>query len=402
MKYLGAVEVGQLALAPAVSPQLAIHDITLREGEEAAEVNFSLEQKLRIYERLVEAGLRYVQGGLPAKSTVDARFIRQVTARPSRSVEIEALVHIFTSDWKEQIDIAVASGADRLSLMYPLSRVRLEQVQKASPEQALARIGEGVAYARAQGVKVRFSPPDGTRADLSLLLHAFSVANEAGADIVSITDTVGCMTPHGMRYLVTAAVRTGLAVQVHCHNDYGLAMSNALAAVEAGAIGVDTSINGLGERAGNVVMAEFVTTLQYLYRVELGVDLSKLTGLSLLVSELSGLPLAATQPLTGPNSFAHKLDTHIYGLDRTPDAYEYISPAAVGNTRRIVLGKYSGPYVVRKKLGELGMTVEEGDVLLIVRELHERAASLRRSITDDELADIARQVALLRTAAGGR
>ena len=393
MTLLPAVEAGRLAFSPKASPQLALHDITLREGEEAAEVNFSVEQKRRIYDRLVEAGVRYIQGGLPAKSALDARFIREVT-RERATAEVEALVHIFTHDWKEQIDAAVQSGAHRLSLMYPLSRVRLEQVQKATPEEALSRIGEGVAYARSQGIKVRFSPPDGTRADVALLLKAFGIAGAAGADVVSITDTVGCMTPHGMSYLVTAAVRaTGLGVQVHCHNDYGLAMSNALAAVEAGATAVDASINGLGERAGNVVMAEFVATLQYLYGIDLCIDMSRLTGLSQLVSELSGVPPAATQPLTGPNSFAHKLDTHIYGLDRTPDAYEFISPAAVGNVRRVVLGKYSGPYVVRKKLAELGMTVDERHVPLIVQALHEEAARRRRSISDEELGDIARRVA---------
>jgi 2-isopropylmalate synthase len=387
------VDLGPAILGPAVSPQLAIHDITLREGEEAAEVNFTLDQKQRIYDALVEAGVHHIQGGLPAKSAVDARFIKQITSGTRAPVEVEALVHIFTADWKDQIDAAVASGADRLSLMYPLSRVRLERVHEATPEEALARIAEGVAYARAQQVKVRFSPPDGTRADVVLLLRAFRAAGESGADVVSVTDTVGCTTPHGMRYLVTAAVRTGLTVQVHCHNDYGLAMSNALAAVEAGAAGVDTSINGLGERAGNLVMAEFVTTLQYLYGVDLGIDLSRLTGLARLVSDLAGVPLAATQPLTGPNSFAHKLDMHIYGLDRTPEAYEFIAPEAVGNTRRIVLGKYSGPYVVRKKLAELGVDPKDEDIPLIVQELHERAARLRRSISDAELADIARGVA---------
>ncbi|OGA47618.1 MAG: hypothetical protein A3F74_23050 [Betaproteobacteria bacterium RIFCSPLOWO2_12_FULL_62_58] len=392
MTFLAAVEVGRLALTPKVSPRLAIHDITLREGEEAAEVNFAVEQKRRIYDRLVDAGVRYIQGGLPAKSQLDARFIREVT-RENAAVEVEALVHVFTENWKEQIDAAAQSGAHRLSLLYPLSRVRLEQVQKASPEEALSRIEEGVAYAYRQGVKVRFSPPDGTRADVALLLQAFKVASKAGADVISITDTVGCMTAEGMNYLVTAAVRsTGLGVQVHCHNDFGLAMSNALAAVAAGATAVDTSVNGLGERAGNLVMAEFVTTLQYLYGVDLGIDLKKLTGLSRLVSDLSGVPLAATQALTGPNSFAHKLDTHIYGLDRTPSAYEFILPEAVGNERRIVLGKYSGPYVVRKKLAEMGQVVHEEDIPTIVQKLHEEAARLRRSIDDAELALIAKQI----------
>lgn len=392
MTHLSALDIARATLPPRVSPRLAVHDITLREGEEAAEVNFSLENKLRIYERLLESGVRYIQGGLPARSKIDAQFTRTVT-RSGNPVEIEALVHIFGPDWKSQVDAALESGAHRLSLMYPLSAVRLEQVQKASPEEALVRIEEGVSYARSQGVKVRFSPPDGTRAEIPLLVRAFALATESGADVVSITDTVGCMTPHGMGYLVTIAARATRAdIQVHCHNDYGLALANAIAAIEAGATAVDTSVNGLGERAGNVVMAEFVTAIQYLYGVDLGIDLTKLTGLSRLVSELSGIPPAATQPLTGPNSFAHKLDTHIYGLDRTPSAYEFILPEAVGNERRIALGKYSGPYVVRKKLSEMGHAVREEEISAIVNTLHEEAARLRRSIEDQELLAIAERI----------
>lgn len=392
MKFLDPVNVGRLTLAPAVHRHLAIHDITLREGEEAAEVNFSLEQKLLICDLLINAGVKYIQGGLPWRSKTDAQFIREVKSG-SRDVEVEALVQIFTKDWKEQIDTAVQSRADRVSLMYPASDIRLKHVQRASREEALARIKGGVEYAVGRGAKVRFSPTDGTRADLVFLLQAFDVALAAGADVISITDTVGCTTPHGMRYLVNAAVRaTGAAVQVHCHNDYGLAMSNAIAAVEAGAAAVDTSVNGLGERSGNVVMAEFVTALQYLYGVDLGIDMRKLTELSKLVAELSGVPLSATQPLTGPNSFAHKIDAHIYGLDRTAEAYEFIEPAAVGNVRRIPLGKYTGPYVVRKKLSETGVRVEDSDIDAIVNEVHERSIRLRRSLTDEELVAIAVEI----------
>ncbi|MEX2451541.1 MAG: hypothetical protein WD407_11850 [Rhodospirillales bacterium] len=386
------VDKGREVFAGRVHPNLTIKDVTLREGEQAAEVNFSLDQKLTITDKLLEAGIRKIQGGYPGRSKVDRQFIETVK-KSNRPADIEAIVQIYTKDWKSQIDAAVDSGADSINLMYPVSDLRLDYVQKVSREDALAQIAECIPYSVATGIRTRFSPTDATRAHLPFLLQSYDTAIKAGATDVGCSDTAGCMTPEGVEYLVgTIMERYDVVVHLHCHNDFGLALANCLAGVKAGATIIDASINGLGERAGNVDMAQAVTCLQHLYGVDLGVDLSKLTGLSRLVSELSGMTLPGNQPLTGENAFSHKLDAHVYGLEKNPEVYEFIDPKAVGNTNRIPLGKYTGPYVTKKKLAEIGLSANDEQIDVIVNRIHEQSISNKRSVTDEEFNEIARNV----------
>jgi 2-isopropylmalate synthase len=391
MSFLNPTEIGGFLLTPKVSPRLSIHDITLREGEQAADVNFSLDDKLRIADDLVAAGVRRIQGGFPGRSQNDAQFIAAAKER-GYAAEIEANIQLFAEDWRRQIDVATKVRADVASMLFPCSNIRLEHLA-LSQDKVEARITEAITYVRDNGLHARFTPTDTTRADLSVLLRLDEIALRAGARAVSISDTVGCATPHSIQYIVSAVVRAfGVPVHVHCHNDFGLAMANALAAVEAGAEVIDTTINGLGERAGNLDMAQFVATMKVLFGVDLGIDLKQLTPLSRLVTELSGVAPAATQPLTGPNSFAHKLDGHIQLLEKKSELIEFLNAGIVGNERRLPLGKHTGPYVVQRKLNDLGLKVETGGVTRIIDEIHRKAASEHRSLSDSEFASIARQM----------
>lgn len=386
------VDVGRRIFADAVNPELTIKDVTLREGEQAAEVNFSLQQKLMITDRLVDAGVTIIQGGYPGRSKVDREFI-ETLKKVDCPASIEAIVQIYTKDWREQIDIAVDSGADSINLMYPASDLRLDYVQKVSRDEALRQIAECIPYSVDKGIRTRFSPTDATRAHLPFLLQTYEVAVNAGATDVGCSDTAGCMTPEGVEYLVKTIIeKFDVTVHLHCHNDFGLALANCLAGVKAGATIIDASINGLGERAGNVDMAQAVTSLQHLYKVDLGVDMQKLTGLSQIVAELSGVAVPDNYPLTGANSFSHKLDAHVYGLEKNPEVYEFIAPEAVGNTNRIPLGKYTGPYVTKKKLKEIGLKANDAQIDAIIQQIHEQSIANKRSVTDEEFADIAHSV----------
>lgn len=392
MAFLVPTEIGSLLMASNVNPRLCIHDITLREGEQAADVNFSLEDKLNIADNLVAAGVKRIQGGFPGRSKNDAQFIAAAKER-GYTAEIEANIQVFADDWRRQIDAAISARADVVSMLFPCSNVRLKHMA-LSENQARSRIKEAIGYARDCGLQARFSPTDTTRADLSVLLRLDELALRAGVRAVSISDTVGCATPHSIGYIVSAVVRAfDVPVHVHCHNDFGLAMANALAAVEAGAEVIDTTINGLGERAGNVDMAQFVATMKVLYGVDLGVDLKQLTPLSALVTRLSSLSPAATQPLTGPNAFAHKLDGHIQLLEKSPELIEFLNAGAVGNERRFPLGKHTGPYVVQRKLGELGLDPGSDLVCRVIDEIHRKASTEHRSVSEEEFAAIARQMA---------
>ncbi len=392
MATLEPVDVGKQIFSSKVNPNLSIKDVTLREGEQAADVNFSLEQKLTITDKLLEAGVTRIQGGYPGRSKVDRDFIETVK-KSNRPANIEAIVQIFTKDWQSQIDIAVDSGADSINLMYPVSDLRLDYVQKVSREDALKQIAECIPYSVEKGIRTRFSPTDATRAHLPFLLQTYETAVAAGATDVGCSDTAGCMTPEGIEYLVSTIMeRFDVIVHLHCHNDFGLALANCMAGVKAGATIIDASINGLGERAGNVDLAQAVTTLQHLYGVDLGVDLSKLTGLSQLVAELSGVAVPDNYPLTGANSFAHKMDAHVYGLEKNPEVYEFIAPEAVGNKTRIPLGKYTGPYVTKKKLTEIGLKANDVQIENMINRIHEQSINNKRSVSDEEFAIIAREV----------
>jgi 2-isopropylmalate synthase len=392
MATLEPVDVGRRTFAGAVNPELTIKDVTLREGEQAAEVNFSLQQKLMITDRLVDAGVTIIQGGYPGRSKVDREFIETLKKVDCPAL-IEAIVQIYTKDWREQVDIAVESGADIINLMYPVSDLRLDYVQKVSREEALKQIAECIPYAVEKGIRTRFSPTDATRAHLPFLMQSYETAVNAGATDVGCSDTAGCMTPEGVEYLVSMIMeRFDVTVHLHCHNDFGLALANCLAGVKAGASIIDASINGLGERAGNVDMAQAVTSLQHLYKVDLGVDMTKLTGLSQIVAELSGMNVPDNYPLTGKYAFSHKLDAHVYGLEKNPEVYEFIAPQAVGNKTSIPLGKYTGPYVTKKKLKEIGLKANDAQIDAMINQIHELSIENKCSVSDDEFAIIAREV----------
>lgn len=361
-----------------------VNDCTLREGEQAAQANFSLEQKLVVGERLRGIGLTQVQAGYPGRSREDAAAVAGLKAL---GLTVEVVGQIFTGDWREQVDRCVESGADVIDLMYPASALRLEHVQRVGESEALERIEAGIAYAVERGAAlVRFAPTDTTRAREGFLLEAYARALRAGAERISIADTAGVSGPADIARLVRRVVeRFDVPVQVHTHNDLGLALANALAAYEAGASIIDVTVNGLGERAGNAALAEVVVALERLHGVDVGIDATGLTALSRFVAELARTPIPPARPLVGADAFAHKLEAHVRGVLRHPTVYEPLDPATVGNRRRFPLGKYSGPEVVRARLEQIGETPPAGELDALVERVHAMAVRTNAELGDDDL-----------------
>jgi isopropylmalate/homocitrate/citramalate synthase len=381
-------------MAARANAALQIHDVTLREGEQAADVNFSVGEKMRILEKLANAGITRTQGGFPGRSELDFAFIREAKEN-GPPIFIEAAVQGFAGDWKQQVELALEAGSDGLSLMFPSYQARLQRVHDLSEAAALDRVATLVTFAVAQvgdaPVRIRFTPTDALRATLPFLRDLYRTAVDSGANAISLSDTVGCAAPHAAHYLTSFVVRSfpTLPVQVHFHNDFGLALANAIAAVDAGAAVVDCTVNGLGERAGNVDMAQFATTMQYVYGIDIGIDLASLTGLAQMVADIAGVPIPPAQPLTGGNAFAHKLDGHVQLLDRDSSLVEAIGSAVVGNQRRLPLGKHSGPYVVGKHLSAIGVELDQPRLAAVVAEVARQSIRLHRSLTDEEFRKIA-------------
>lgn len=372
--------------------RVIINDVTLREGEQAADVDFSFEDKLQIVNKLSELGVHQVQCGYPGRSKIDWETIKAIKTNKI-PIQVEAIAQVFQKDWKEQIDRCISCQPDRLDLMYPGSPYRLQYVQKVSEKEMLQASVQAVKHAVNRGVTIRFAPTDSCRTRLSFLLEIYDAVIEAGAEIISLADTAGNMSPGAMKYLVGEITqKTKVPLQVHCHNDFGLALANTLAAVEAGASIVDASVNGYGERAGNTALDELVVALRVFYDMDLGIQLHRLTELSQFVEKLSGVPLSPSKPLVGQNAFAHKLDAHVMGVLQNPIVYETISPELVGNVRQIPLGKYSGPFAIRKKAEKLGLAIKEEDIESIREEIIESAVKSGSSVSDQIFREIVRRI----------
>ena len=364
-----------------------IYDTTLRDGEQMPGVSFSPEQKREIAIALEDAGIREIEAGFPAVSPDEVRMMRDVRDSLSRS-RMLALSRVVESD----IDAAADAGADLVLLFIATSDIHLKHKLHMSRYEVVERAVEAVEYARSRGLEPSISSEDSTRTDPEFLKEFLMAGIDAGAVRVGITDTLGVGTPESITSLVKFLkddIQTRLSV--HLHNDFGLGVANAISGVKAGAGAVAVTVNGIGERAGNVSLEQFASAMKFLYNTELGINTSKLTPLSEMVAEYSGLSLPPNQPLVGFNAFHHESGIHAAAVLENPKTYEPIAPEDVGNVRRISLGKHSGHRVVRAMLEKEGLEFSSAELDMIVAEV-KREGSREHTVTREELLRIFKRV----------
>lgn len=362
--------------------EIFLCDCTLREGEQSAGAAFSLEKKLELAHRLDEVGIKQIQVGYPGVSEEDKQIVKTFVAE-GFDAEIESISMIHVPNWRHHVEAGLECGVDIVSMQFGISDIRLERVLHTTRAEVLSTISEAVRYAKDQGAFVSFSPTDATRADPDFLIEVVRTLADAGADRLRVTDSMGACGPAGFRAMVEAVVEAvDVPVGVHVHNDFGLAMANVCAAVEAGAHWVDCVVNGLGERSGNVSLDEVAMTLQYIYDLDTGIDVGRLTELARLVEKMAKVSLPQSKPVVGENAFAHQLDNHIRGVLTDPAVYEPFPPELVGNRRRFPLGRLSGKHAVTMKLRESGVETEELDVDELVRWTRNQAERLGGSLSD--------------------
>lgn len=359
--------------------KVTIYDSTLREGEQMPGVRFTTEQKTEIASMLIEAGVPQIEAGFAAVSEGEREAIKSIVA-----IGGDAEILSLSRTKKEDIDAALSCDVDIVLLFIATSGLHMKKKLKMSEGQVLDAIGSSVEYAKSHGLKVALSTEDTTRSDRAFLKRAYSRAAECGADRLGITDTLGCATPDMIEDLVEF-VRdiSNLPVSVHLHNDFGLALANALVAVDAGAKAVATTVCGFGERAGNVPLEQFVMAMKHLYRSDLGIRTERLTPIARKVAEIAGIGLSPTQPWVGPNAFAHESGIHVAAVLKDPETYEFLRPETVGNERRIVMGKHSGRSLISARLGERGIEASKeslDDIFRRVKELGEK----KGEVTDRE------------------
>ncbi|NDB63279.1 MAG: 2-isopropylmalate synthase [Nitrosopumilaceae archaeon] len=371
--------------------RVRIFDTTLRDGEQTPGVALSPEKKLSIAKRLDELGVDAIEAGFPVISEGEQQGIKMITKAGLRA-EICGLARTN----KKDIDAAIDCGLKYIHTFIATSDIHLQYKLKMTREQALAKAIEAVEYGKSHGLQVEFSAEDATRTDRDFLKHVFSEVAKAGADRIDIPDTVGYSTPQYIAEITRdAVIATKLPVSVHCHNDFGLAVANAISGIQAGAACAHVTINGIGERAGNASLEEFVMALQCLQfgdqKWETGINTKLLYETSKFVSNLVGIKVQPNKAIVGENAFGHESGIHTHGILNNPLTYEPISPELVGRTRWLQVGKHAGIHGVSAMLEEYGVKATEDQLKQILDKVKAQGDQ-GKQMTEVDLLAIANEV----------
>jgi homocitrate synthase NifV len=365
------------------STKTVINDSTLRDGEQAPGVSFTLDEKLAIALALEEAGVDEIEAGTPAIGDRESEEIAAI-GRALRSAEPIAWCRMTRAD----VDAARKTGLKRVNLSIPLSDIQMQAKLKMNRAEILSRIRDVISYAVDSGLRVAMGGEDSSRAEIDFLLVAVEAAVSSGAHRYRYADTLGNMEPFSVYEVFTRLSRAiGVELEFHGHDDYGLATANTLAAVRAGASHASVCVLGLGERAGNAALEEVAAALNRFYKTGSNVNLKKLPELAKLVASASRLPIPAGKAIVGANAFTHESGIHVDGLLKDPLTYEALSPQTFGREREIVLGKHSGMASVADALKSLGLIADKARTKSLLAQVKQRAMQTKRIVSVKELAE---------------
>nr|WP_237560361.1 2-isopropylmalate synthase [Halolamina sediminis] len=362
-----------------------IFDTTLRDGEQSPRTSFSYDDKREIAAALDSAGVDVIEAGFPVNSDAEFTAVRDIASAADTTVC--GLARVVEKD----VEAAIDAGVDLVHVFASTSDVQIEDSMHASREAVIERSVDSVERAAESGAEVMFSPMDATRTDPEYLAEVIEAVSDVGVDWINVPDTCGVATPGRFASLIrTVRAHTDARIDVHTHDDFGLASANALAGFEAGADQAQVSVGGIGERAGNAALEQVVMAAESVYGADTGIDTTAITGLARTVEARSSVDQPANAPIVGENAFAHESGIHAAGVIENSATFEpgVMTPEMVGAERELVLGKHTGTHSVRERLREAGYDPTDEQVRAVTREVKDRGAD-GDEITEETLKTVA-------------
>lgn len=352
-----------------ITKNIRILDSTLREGEQHPGVAFTIKQRIQIAWMLDSFGVDQIE----ISPVVSHDHFEATKTIIKQDLRADILAHVRAI--KSDVDVAIDTGATWIATYMGISDIHLSAKLRISREEAKIRALEVADYIKSHGLKSRFTMEDASRTDPNFLIEMCKEMNSRGIERISIPDTVGIMRPHGMYNLVRMVCEnidlSRSSIDVHCHNDVGLALANALAGCEAGADQIHTTIDGLGERTGIPSLAETAVALTLIYKVPNNFRLHLLRDLSRTISEYTEIPTPESKPIVGDSAYKHKAGTRFAAILRNPSAYEILEPKIVGNRRKIVFGELAGKNGAAYLLSLLGLETSKAEAEKMAKGLKE-------------------------------
>jgi len=401
-------------LPPRLPERVFIWDETLREGVQSPTVFLTYVEKVKLAKMMDEVGIALIDVGFPALSEEEKNSVRRIANEGFQQANLAASARIVKGD----IDACLECGIREIQIFTPFNGLNLQYWLKMTKEQVLEKTVESIEYAKKHGVTVDFVLEDGSRTPLDDILRIFEAAVRAGASRLVVADTVGFLRPLSMRYLIShvreglsQSIRKDVPLSVHCHNDFGLATANTLAAVEEGVTHLHTCIAGFGERAGAAPLEEVTTALELLYNIDTGIELNKLYRLSQLAEKAFALPIQFHKPIIGENAFSHEVDEHVEGMLAHPLMYEPFPPEIVGRETMLYVGRRTGKRLIESRLAKAEIKAtpfQVDEIIRRIRGIHESQdkgeaqmtfyqikklmRDLRKALTEEEFWKLAEQV----------